>query len=63
MELDLQVSPEEIMSREVEPSLFCPHTPLSPSLISHLASVDIKQNDPFRITRDKGALSLPESGE
>ena len=28
----------------VEPSLFCPLPPLSPSLISHLASVDIKQN-------------------
>ena len=28
----------------VEPSLFRPLTPLSPSLISHLASVDVKQN-------------------
>ena len=89
MELDLQVSPEEIMSREVElgcetaiaqctsrwsmarghrlntstvlaavhglsglfravsavePSLFRPLPPMSPSLISHLASVDVKQN-------------------
>ena len=28
----------------VEPSLFRPLPPLSPSLISHLASVDVKQN-------------------
>ena len=28
----------------VEPSLFRPLSPLSPSLISHLASVDVKQN-------------------
>ena len=28
----------------VEPSLFCPLPPLSPSLISHLASVDVKQS-------------------
>ena len=28
----------------VEPSLFRPLRPLSPSLISHLASVDVKQN-------------------
>ena len=30
----------------VEPSLFRPLPPLSPSLISHLASVDVKQNGP-----------------
>ena len=30
--------------RPVEPSLFRPLPPLSPSLISHLASVDVKQN-------------------
>ena len=30
--------------RAVEPSLFRPLPPLSPSLISHLASVDVKQN-------------------
>ena len=51
--LDPQVSPEEIESREVElgserstvePSLFLPLLPLSPSLVSHLASVEVKQN-------------------
>ena len=30
----------------VEPSLFRPLPPLSPSLMSHLASVDVKQNVP-----------------
>ena len=30
----------------VEPSLFRPLPPLSPSLISHLATVDVKQNGP-----------------
>ena len=30
----------------VEPSLFRPLSPLSPSLVSHLASVDVKQNGP-----------------
>ena len=30
----------------VEPSLFRPLPPLSPSLVSHLASVDVKQNGP-----------------
>ena len=30
----------------VEPSPFRPLPPLSPSLISHLASVDVKQNGP-----------------
>ena len=30
----------------VEPSLFRPLPPLSPSLISHLASVEVKQNGP-----------------
>ena len=34
----------------VQPSLFRPLTPLSPSLISHLASVDAKQNVPLRTT-------------
>ena len=51
--LDPQVSPEEVKSREVElgsersmvePSLFLPLLPLSPSLISHVASVEVKQN-------------------
>ena len=32
----------------VEPSLFRPLPPLSPSLISHLASVDVKQNGAVR---------------
>ena len=32
----------------VEPSLYRPLPPLSPSLISHLASVDVKQNGPVR---------------
>ena len=31
----------------VEPSLFRPLPPLSASLISHLASVDVKQNGPL----------------
>ena len=34
----------------VEPSLFRPLPPLSPSLISHLASVDVKQNGPAGLT-------------
>ena len=53
MELDLQVSPEEIMSREVE--LGCESwtpPPPSPSLISHLASVDVKQNVPSLIRNE-----------
>ena len=32
----------------VEPSLFRPLPPLSPSLISRLASVDVKQNGPAK---------------
>ena len=51
----------------VEPSLFRPppHRPLFPSLISHLASVDVKQNGPgpCRIACDKSAMSLLESRE
>ena len=31
----------------VEPSLFRPLPPMSPYLISHLASVDVKQNGPY----------------
>ena len=34
----------------VEPSLFYPLPSLSPSLISHLASVDVKQNGPLSKT-------------
>ena len=34
----------------VEPSLFRPLPTLSPSLISHLASVDVKQNGPTEVT-------------
>ena len=34
------------VSAAVEPSLFRPLPTLSPSLISHLASVDVKQNGP-----------------
>ena len=34
----------QAVSGLVEPSLFCPLPPLSPSLISYLASVDVKQN-------------------
>jgi len=48
---------------EVEPSLFRPLHPLSPSLISHLASVDVNQNGPFRVTRNKSTVSLLERRE
>ena len=37
----------------VEPSLFRPLPPLSPSLMSHLASVDVKQNGPMERHQDQ----------
>ena len=49
----------------VEPSLFRPLSPLSPSPISHLASVDLKQNVPYRtIQADvRGQCSERTSGK
>ena len=40
----------------VEPSLFRPLPPLSPSLISHLASVDVKQNVLVLASHSSGAV-------
>ena len=39
---------------EVEPSLFRPLPPLSPSLIGHLASVDVKQHESKAVPQSAG---------
>ena len=42
----------------VEPSLFRPLPPLSPSLISHLASVDLKQNGPSWLSELRSCVKV-----